>query len=79
VRALVLAVSGLVVVRLHEIFGFQDINANGGGIQFRQLNLEFATYEVFGPVGATASINYPHEAYSKCQVNAAHFCLAESA
>ncbi|KZS72883.1 hypothetical protein A4G29_04875 [Mycobacterium kansasii] len=56
---IVLAVSGLVVMRLHRIFGSQDLNANaGGGIEIVQFNPKVVTYEVFGPPGSTANINY---------------------
>jgi hypothetical protein len=55
----VLTVSGFGVARLHRIFGSQDLNANaGGGIEIVQFNPKVVTYEVFGPPGATANINY---------------------
>ena len=59
VLLVVLTVSGFGVVRLHRIFGSQDLNANAGaGIQIVQFNPKVVTYEVFGPAGTTASINY---------------------
>ncbi len=59
VLVIVLAVSGLVVMRLHRIFGSQDLNANaGGGIEIVQFNPKVVTYEIFGPPGSTANINY---------------------
>jgi hypothetical protein len=59
VFVVVLAVSGLVVSRLHAIFGSEDLNANAGaGIEIVQFNPKDIGYEVFGPPGTTASINY---------------------
>lgn len=55
----VLAVSALVVSRLHKIFGSQDLNANAGkGIEIVQFNPKVVVYEISGPPGATANINY---------------------
>jgi hypothetical protein len=55
----VLAVSGLVVSRLHRIFGSQDLNANASaGIEIVQFNPKVVVYDVFGPPGTVASINY---------------------
>ena len=68
----VLAVSGLVVTRLHRIFGSQDLNANAGaGIEIVQFNPKVVVYEVSGPPGATANINYWDENANTHQVNAA--------
>src|SRR6202008_1291972 len=68
----VLGVSGLVVMRLHKIFGSQDLNANAGaGIDVVQFNPKVVVYEVSGPPGATASINYWDENANTHQVNAA--------
>lgn len=68
----VLAVSGLVVVRLHKVFGSQDLNANAGaGIEIVQFNPKVVVYEVSGPPGATANINYWDENANTHQVNAA--------
>jgi hypothetical protein len=66
----VLAVSGLVVSRLHKIFGSQDLNANAGaGIEIVQFNPKVVTYEVSGAPGATANINYWDENANTHQVN----------
>ena len=66
----VLAVSGLVVSRLHKVFGSQDLNANAGaGIEIVQFNPKVVLYEVFGPPGATANINYWDENANTHQVN----------
>ncbi|MBW0011646.1 MAG: transport acessory protein MmpS [Mycobacterium sp.] len=66
----VLAVSGLVVSRLHKIFGSQDLNANAGaGIEIVQFNPKVVTYEVSGAPGTTADINYWDENANTHQVN----------
>jgi Mycobacterium membrane protein len=70
VLILVLAVSGLVVTRLHKIFGSQDLNANAGaGIEIVQFNPKVVKYEVSGAPGATANINYWDENANTHQVN----------
>jgi Mycobacterium membrane protein len=59
VLVVVFAVSGLGVVRLHKIFASQDLNANAGaGIKIVQFNPKLVTYDVFGPAGSTAKIDY---------------------
>jgi hypothetical protein len=59
VLVVVLAVSGLVVGRLHKVFASQDLNANAGaGIKIVQFNPKIVIYDVFGPEGATAKIDY---------------------
>jgi hypothetical protein len=68
----VLAISGLVVSRLHKIFGSEDLNANAGaGIEIVQFNPKVVKYEIFGPAGATANINYWDAVANTHQVNAA--------
>ena len=55
----VLAVSGLIVLRLHRIFASQDLNAAAGaGIEIVQFNPKVVVYDVFGPPGSTATISY---------------------
>ena len=55
----VLAVSGLVVTRLHKIFGSQNLNAGAGaGIEIVQFNPKVMVYDVYGAPGATAQISY---------------------
>ncbi len=72
VLVVVLAVSVLVVSRLHKIFGSQDLNANsGGGIEIVQFNPKFVRYDVDGPPGSTANINYWDENADTHQINAA--------
>ncbi|MHA0288471.1 MmpS family transport accessory protein [Mycobacterium sp. C3-094] len=59
VLIVVLAVSGLVVSRLHRQFASQDLNANAGaGIEIVQFNPKVMVYEVFGVPGTTALISY---------------------
>jgi hypothetical protein len=72
VLLVVLTVSGFGVTRLHRIFGSGDLNANAGaGIQIVQFNPKIVTYEVFGPAGTTASINYWDAEANTHQVNTA--------
>lgn len=59
VLAVVLAVAGLVVSRLHRQFASEDLNADAGaGIEIVQFNPKVVVYEVFGPPGSTATISY---------------------
>jgi hypothetical protein len=59
VLVVVLAVSGLIVSRLHKVFGSQDLNAAAGaGIEIVQFNPKILVYDVFGPAGTTAKIDY---------------------
>jgi hypothetical protein len=68
----VLPVSALGVMRLHKVFGSQDLNANAGaGIEIVQFNPKVVLYEVSGPVGSTANINYWDENANTHQVNGA--------
>ena len=56
--------------RLHKIFGSQDLNANsGGGIEIVQFNPKFVKYDVSGPPGSTANINYWDADANTHQVN----------
>jgi Mycobacterium membrane protein len=72
VLIVVLAVSGFLVVRLHGIFGSQNLNAaSGAGIEIVQFNPKVVTYEVFGPPGTTADINYWDADANTHQVNGA--------
>ncbi|OBF34333.1 hypothetical protein A5724_17390 [Mycobacterium sp. ACS1612] len=55
----VLAVSGLVVSRLHKMFASQDLNAgSGAGIEIVQFNPKIMVYDVYGSPGTTAQISY---------------------
>jgi Mycobacterium membrane protein len=57
VLIVVLAVSGLVVSRLHKMFASEDLNAGAGaGIEIVQFNPKIMIYDVFGT--GTAQISY---------------------
>jgi hypothetical protein len=59
VLIVVLAVSGLVVSRLHRMFASEDLNANAGkGVEIVQFNPKILVYDVYGPAGASAQISY---------------------
>lgn len=59
VLIVVLAVSGLVVSRLHRMFASQDLNAGAGaGIEIIQFNPKVMVYDVYGTPGSTAQISY---------------------
>ena len=59
VFVVVLAVSTLVVVRLHRVFASQDLSGSAGaGIEIVQFNPKYIAYEAFGPAGTTADVNY---------------------
>ncbi|WP_082974907.1 MmpS family transport accessory protein [Mycobacterium sp. E3247] len=59
VMAIVIAVGAVSVSRLHKIFG-SDQHASGGSSAdgIVAFNTKNVIYEVFGPNGATATINY---------------------
>ncbi|WP_171974931.1 MmpS family transport accessory protein [Mycobacterium colombiense] len=66
----VLALSALIVSRLHRIFGSEDLNANAGkGIEIVQFNPKVVVYEISGNPGTTANINYWDENANTHQVN----------
>ena len=72
ILAVVMAASGYIVDRLHGIFGSRDPNAgSGAGIEIVQFNPKVVQYDVFGPAGTTASINYWDADADTHQVNAA--------
>ena len=59
VLIIVLAVSGLVVSRLHKMFASEDLNASAGkGIEIVQFNPKILVYDVYGSPGSTAQISY---------------------
>lgn len=59
VLIVVLAISGLVVSRLHKMFASEDLNANAGaGIEIVQFNPKVVVYDVYGAPGDTAEISY---------------------
>ncbi|MBS9533370.1 transport acessory protein MmpS [Mycobacterium sp. M1] len=56
---IVIAISSVVVTRLHKVFASQDLNPHAGaGIEIVQFNPKYVAYEAFGPPGTTADINY---------------------
>jgi hypothetical protein len=66
----VLSISGLVVTRLHKVFGSEDLNANSGaGIKIVQFNPKVVKYDIDGPPGSTANINYWDADANTHQVN----------
>jgi hypothetical protein len=72
VLIVVLAVSGLVVSRLHKMFASQDLNAGAGaGIEIVQFNPKVMVYDVYGAPGTTAQISYFDTDANVHQVNAA--------
>jgi hypothetical protein len=59
VLIVVLAISALVVSRLHKMFASQDLNAGAGaGIEIVQFNPKIMVYEVYGSPGSSAQISY---------------------
>ncbi len=59
VLIVVLAISGLVVSRLHKMFASEDLNANAGaGIEIVQFNPKVLVYDVYGSPGSSAQISY---------------------
>jgi hypothetical protein len=72
VLVVVLAVSGLMVSRLHKVFGSQDLNANAGaGIEIVQFNPKIVVYDVLGPAGTSARIDYYDADANTHELNAA--------
>lgn len=59
VFVIVIALSTVVVTRLHRVFASQDLNPHAGaGIEIVQFNPKYVAYEAFGPPGTVADINY---------------------
>ena len=59
VLVVVLAISGLVVSRLHRMFASQDLNAGAGaGVEIVQFNPKVLVYDVFGSPGSSAQVSY---------------------
>jgi hypothetical protein len=59
VLIVVLAISGLVVSRLHKQFASADLNAGAGaGIEIVQFNPKVMVYDVYGSPGDSARISY---------------------
>jgi hypothetical protein len=70
VLSVVLAASGYMVDRLHGIFGSHHNAGSGPGIEIVQFNPKFVRYDVFGPAGTTANINYWDADANTHQINA---------
>lgn len=59
VLIVVLAISGLIVSRLHKMFASEDLNPNAGkGVEIVQFNPKVLVYDVDGSPGSTAQISY---------------------
>ena len=59
-------------MRLHKVFGSEDLNAAAGaGIEIVQFNPKIMVYDVFGPPGSTATIDYFDADANTHEVNAA--------
>ena len=59
VLVVVLAISGLVVSRLHKQFASANLNAGAGaGIEIVQFNPKIMVYDVYGSPGSSAQISY---------------------
>jgi hypothetical protein len=64
VLAVVLALGGSTVYRMHGIFGSQTVNVRSGGggaDEIVAFNPKRVLYEVFGPEGAVGSVSYLDE------------------
>lgn len=57
---LVVTIAAFVVDRLHGVFGKTEITREGSGLANdpKPFNPKTVTYEIFGPPGAVATINY---------------------
>ena len=57
---LVVAVAVFSVYRLHGVFGKNELTRQGSGLanDTKPFNPKTVTYEIFGPPGAVATINY---------------------
>jgi hypothetical protein len=71
VLTVVLAASGSMVDRLRGMFGSQSNADSGPGIEIVQFNPKIVKYDIFGPAGTTASINYWDADANTHQINSA--------
>jgi hypothetical protein len=57
---IVLAIAGFGVFRLHGVFGKTELTRPGSGLanDTKPFNPKQVTYQIFGPEGAVATINY---------------------
>ncbi|HME47488.1 MmpS family transport accessory protein [Mycobacterium sp.] len=60
VIAVVVAIAGFCVFRLHGVFGKTELSRAGSGLanDTKPFNPKRVTYEIFGPAGTVATINY---------------------
>jgi hypothetical protein len=60
VIVMVIAVAGFCVTRLRSVFGFHDNRPIGSGVadDIKPFNPKHVVYEVYGPAGTIANINY---------------------
>ena len=60
VIVLVVAVAGFCVMRLRSVFGYHDNRpiTSGAADDIKPFNPKHVVYEVYGPNGSTANINY---------------------
>ncbi|MGY4708856.1 MmpS family transport accessory protein [Mycolicibacterium sp. CBM1] len=60
VIVIVVAIAGFAVFRLHGVFGKTELTRAGSGLanDTKPFNPKQVTYEIFGPQGAVATINY---------------------
>jgi hypothetical protein len=60
VLVIVVVIAAFVVVRLHGVFGKTETTRPGSGINTdpKPFNPKTVTYEIFGPPGTVATINY---------------------
>ena len=60
VIVVVVAIAGFCVYRLHGIFGKTELTRAGSGLanDTKPFNPKQVRYEIFGPAGAVATINY---------------------
>ena len=60
VIVVVVAIAGFCVYRLHGIFGKTELTRAGSGLanDTKPFNPKQVTYEIYGPSGAVATINY---------------------
>jgi len=68
---IVVAVAAFTVSRLHGIFGSQANARSGPGIEIVQFNPKVVRYDVFGPAGTTANVNYWDADANTHQISAA--------
>jgi hypothetical protein len=60
VIVIVVALASFAVLRLHGVFGKTELTRAGSGLanDTKPFNPKQVTYEIFGPAGAVATINY---------------------